>query len=62
MAALREYNALQENVKKAEAAKDDAAAALTVGLPAKVVAGTTVDFTLRVTNGTKRTLTVDPLG
>lgn len=76
VAAFRELGVLQNNLEKAEKAMNDAAAAfaaakecvdenglttLAVGLPAKVVAGTTVDFTLRVTNGTKRTLTVDPL-
>ncbi len=32
-----------------------------MGLPAKVTAGGTVGFTLRVSNGTRRTLAVDPL-
>jgi colicin import membrane protein len=76
VAAVREYSTLEDTLDKALEAKDAAAAALAaakecvrengltslaVGLPSKVVAGTTVDFTLRVTNGTARTLTVDPL-
>ncbi|MEU3662721.1 LPXTG cell wall anchor domain-containing protein [Streptomyces sp. NPDC032940] len=76
VAAVREYGVLKDTLGKALEAKDAAEAALAtakecvrengltslaLGLPAKVVAGTTVDFTLRVTNGTARTLTVDPL-
>jgi len=76
VAAVREYSLLQDALKKARGADEAAQKALTaakecvreggltslaVGLPSKVVAGTTVDFTLRVTNGTDRTLTVDPL-
>ncbi|MFF9624907.1 hypothetical protein [Streptomyces griseosporeus] len=76
VAAVRAYNLLQQALDKALADKEAADKALaaakecvrepgltslTIGLPSKVVAGTTVDFTLRVTNGTARTLTVDPL-
>ncbi|MFC7304439.1 LPXTG cell wall anchor domain-containing protein [Streptomyces monticola] len=76
VAALRKYNLVKEARKKALAAKEAADTALAeakkcvrengltsraVGLPSKVVAGTTVDFTLRVTNGTERTVSVDPL-
>ncbi|OAH14988.1 LPXTG cell wall anchor domain-containing protein [Streptomyces jeddahensis] len=76
VAAVRKYSLVQdapEKALKAKEAADEALAAakecvredgltsLAVGLPSKVVAGTTVDFSLRVTNGTERTLTVDPL-
>ncbi|MEU6639401.1 hypothetical protein [Streptomyces rochei] len=76
VAAVREYSVLKKALDDALAAKEAAEEALgtaeecvretgltslAVGLPAEVVAGTTVDFTLRVTNGTERTLTVDPL-
>ncbi|MFE2263158.1 LPXTG cell wall anchor domain-containing protein [Streptomyces griseosporeus] len=76
VAAVRTYSLLEQALDKALADKqaaDKALAAakecvreagltsLAIGLPAKLVAGTTVDFTLRVTNGTTRTLTVDPL-
>ncbi|MEU9588199.1 hypothetical protein AB0D84_00520 [Streptomyces sp. NPDC048193] len=76
VAAVRDYGVLKDALGKALKAKDAAEAALAaakecvrengltslaVGLPSEVVAGTTVDFTLRVTNGTARTLTVDPL-
>lgn len=64
--------ALTAATKKKEAADKALAAAgecvrepgLTVlahGLPSKVVGGSTVPFTVRVTNGTDRTLDVDPL-
>ncbi|WP_438488281.1 hypothetical protein [Streptomyces sp. S186] len=76
VAASQEYNTFSVALNKAGAAKDVAgerlAAAkecvrvpgLTVlanGLPSKVVAGTTVDFSFTVANGTERTLDVDPL-
>ncbi|MFF9200496.1 hypothetical protein ACF1AE_01380 [Streptomyces sp. NPDC014986] len=76
VAAVRKYSAVQDAYDKALKAKKTAEAALAtaeecvrengltslaVGLPSEVVAGTTVDFTLRVANGTDRTLTVDPL-
>nr|WP_202487331.1 hypothetical protein [Streptomyces sp. SID8354] len=76
VAASREYNTFSVALDKAGAAKEVAderlAAAkecvrvpgLTVlanGLPSKVVAGTTVDFSFIVANGTARTLDVDPL-
>ncbi|MFH8241668.1 hypothetical protein [Streptomyces sp. NPDC018321] len=76
VAAVREYGKLQTALEKALEAKEAAEEALgtakecvrengltarAVGLPSKVVAGTTVDFTLRVTNGSERTLDVDPL-
>ncbi|MFH9819501.1 hypothetical protein [Streptomyces sp. NPDC017230] len=76
VAAVREYSVLQNTLDKARKAKEAADEALAtakecvrengltslaVGLPSKVVAGTTVDFTLRLTNGTERTLSVDPL-
>lgn len=76
VAAVREYSLVQDAPEKAlkekeaaeaalaaaeECVDEKALTALAVGLPSKVVAGTTVDFTLRVTNGTQRTLTVDPL-
>ncbi|WP_445524923.1 LAETG motif-containing sortase-dependent surface protein [Streptomyces cyslabdanicus] len=76
VAALREYSLVQDGPQKAleakkaadaalatakECVREDGLTSLAVGLPAEVVAGTTVDFTLRVTNGTERTLTVDPL-
>ncbi|MFH9419249.1 LAETG motif-containing sortase-dependent surface protein [Streptomyces sp. NPDC017529] len=62
-----------DEARKAKKAADEALAAakecvrvpgLTVladGLPSKVVAGTTVDFSFTVANGTDRTLDVDPL-
>lgn len=64
--------ALEAATKAKEAADEALAAAeecvretglttLANGLPSEVVAGSTVDFTLRVTNGTGRTLSVDPL-
>ncbi|MFE3656570.1 LPXTG cell wall anchor domain-containing protein [Streptomyces sp. NPDC059165] len=74
--ASQEYSLVQDAPAKAlkikEAADRELAAAkecvrvpdLTVladGLPSKIVAGTTVDFSFTVTNGTDRTLTVDPL-
>ncbi|WP_308406320.1 hypothetical protein [Streptomyces sp. AC602_WCS936] len=76
VAAVRAYGKLQTALEKALEAKEAAEEALgtakecvrengltarAVGLPSKVVAGTTVDFTLRVTNGSERTLDVDPL-
>ncbi|MFF9098459.1 hypothetical protein ACF1AX_35705 [Streptomyces sp. NPDC014802] len=76
VAAARKYSLLQQALDKARAAKQAADKALAtakecvrengltslaVGLPAKVTAGSTVDFTLRVANGTRRTLAVDPL-
>ncbi|WP_253266104.1 hypothetical protein [Streptomyces sp. 6-11-2] len=76
VAAVREYSLVQDAPKKAlevkkaaeealatakECVREDGLTSLAVGLPSKVVAGTSVDFTLRVTNGTERTLTVDPL-
>ncbi|MBA4866716.1 LPXTG cell wall anchor domain-containing protein [Streptomyces sp. PSKA54] len=74
--AVRKYSLVQDAPEKAleakeaaeealaaakECVREDGLTSLAVGLPSKVVAGTTVDFTLRVTNGTERTLTVDPL-
>ncbi|MFF1462086.1 LAETG motif-containing sortase-dependent surface protein [Streptomyces sp. NPDC058330] len=76
IAAAREYSLVQDapaTTLKAKEAADAALAAakecvrengltaLAVGLPSEVAAGTTTGFTLRVTNGTDRTLTVDPL-
>ncbi|MEG3629823.1 hypothetical protein [Streptomyces poriticola] len=76
VAAFSEYSKVQDTPEKAKKAKDAAEKALAaaeecvrekgltslaVGLPSEVAAGTTVEFTLRVTNGTERTLTVDPL-
>ncbi|MEV5812547.1 hypothetical protein [Streptomyces mutabilis] len=76
VAAVREYGKLKTALGKAleaeeaaeealgaakECVREDGLTALAVGLPSKVVAGTTVDFTLRVTNGSGRTLSVDPL-
>ncbi|MET9775191.1 hypothetical protein ABZ023_13185 [Streptomyces sp. NPDC006367] len=76
VAAVRAYSVLQQDVDnalKAKQAAEEALAAaeecvradgltsLAVGLPAEVVAGSTVDFTLRVTNGTEHTLSVKPL-
>ncbi|MER5990263.1 hypothetical protein [Streptomyces viridosporus] len=76
VAAVREYGVVKDTLEKARETKEAAEAALAtaeecvrengltslaVGLPSEVVAGTTVDFTLRVTNGTRRTLAVDPL-
>ncbi|MEV5388636.1 hypothetical protein [Streptomyces sp. NPDC052721] len=76
VAAARKYSRIQQALDKARAAKEAADKALAaakecvrengltslaVGLPAKVTAGGTVGFTLRVSNGTRRTLAVDPL-
>ncbi|WP_031080096.1 hypothetical protein [Streptomyces sp. NRRL WC-3549] len=76
VAAAREYSLVQNapaetlKVKKAaeealaaakECVREDGLTSLATGLPSKVVAGSTTDITLRVTNGTARTLTVDPL-
>ncbi|MFG2814360.1 hypothetical protein [Streptomyces sp. NPDC048410] len=76
VAASRKYGQLKAAVDrtgKAQTAADAALAAakecvrengltaLAEGLPSKLVAGSTVGFTLRVTNGTERTLDVDPL-
>ncbi|MGC9500796.1 hypothetical protein [Streptomyces sp. WG7] len=76
VAATREYGLLTAALDKASTARETAEKALeaarkcirengltslVTGLPSEVVAGTTVGFTLRVTNGTERTLTVDPL-
>ncbi|MEU6243549.1 hypothetical protein [Streptomyces sp. NPDC047024] len=76
VAASRKYGQLQtaaaktlKDLETADAAlaaagqcvREAGLTALADGLPSKVTAGTTVDFTLRVTNGTERTLTVDPL-
>ncbi|MFE1015327.1 hypothetical protein ACFW4M_29100 [Streptomyces sp. NPDC058794] len=76
VAAVREYGKLQTALEKAleakeaaeealgtaeECVREDGLTALAVGLPSKVVAGATVDFTLRVTNGSEHTLDVDPL-
>ncbi|WCN01883.1 hypothetical protein [Streptomyces sp. M92] len=76
VAAVRAYGKLKTALDKAleakeaaeealgtakECVREDGLTALAVGLPSKVVAGTTVDFTLRVTNGSERTLDVDPL-
>ncbi|MGW3510675.1 hypothetical protein [Streptomyces sp. NPDC000994] len=76
VAAFREYSLVQDAPKEAlkakeaaekalatakECVREDGLTSLAVGLPSAVAAGTTVDFTLRVTNGTERTLTVDPL-
>ncbi|WP_051848560.1 hypothetical protein [Streptomyces sp. NRRL WC-3725] len=44
-----------------ECVRENGLTSLAVGLPAKVTAGGTVGFTLRVSNGTRRTLAVDPL-
>ncbi|MER0446139.1 LPXTG cell wall anchor domain-containing protein [Streptomyces sp. Edi4] len=75
-AALRKGGELSKAKNAAEKAKKDAAAAFEAagkcvwlpelssqlkGLPAQVVAGTSVDFSFQVTNGTDRTLDVDPL-
>ncbi|MFJ8945060.1 hypothetical protein ACIRG4_17825 [Streptomyces sp. NPDC102395] len=76
VAAARKYHQIQQALEKARTAKEaadkalatakqcvreDGLTSLAVGLPTKVAAGSTVDFTLRVTNGTQRTLAVDPL-
>ncbi|MFF9815069.1 LAETG motif-containing sortase-dependent surface protein [Streptomyces sp. NPDC014006] len=76
VAAVRKYGQIKKALDEARAAKEAADKALAtakecvretgltslaVGLPAKVAAGSTVDFTVRVTNGTQRTLAVDPL-
>ncbi|MFJ9742917.1 hypothetical protein [Streptomyces sp. NPDC101166] len=76
VAAARKYHQVQQALETARAAKEaadkalatakqcvreDGLTSLAVGLPTEVAAGTTVDFTLRVTNGTRRTLTVDNL-
>ncbi|MEU2868123.1 LAETG motif-containing sortase-dependent surface protein [Streptomyces olivoreticuli] len=75
-AATQEYSKVQDapaTALKAKEAADKALATakecvrvsgLTVlanGLPSKAVAGTTVDFSFTVANGTDRTLNVDPL-
>ncbi|MFE9374592.1 LPXTG cell wall anchor domain-containing protein [Streptomyces sp. NPDC006711] len=75
-AALRKGGELSKAKDAAAKAKKDAAAAFEAagkcvwlpqlssqlkGLPAQVVAGTSVDFSFQVTNGTDRTLDVDPL-
>ncbi|MEU9102405.1 LPXTG cell wall anchor domain-containing protein [Streptomyces sp. NPDC048361] len=74
--ALRKGNAASKAKKDAEKAKKDADAALKAagecvwqtgvsselkGLPAEVVAGTTVDFSFRVSNGTARVVDLNPL-
>lgn len=76
VAATRKYHLVQQALKEARSAKEAADKALAeakecvrettltsaaVGLPAKVVAGDTVDFRFRIDNGTARTLDVDPL-
>ncbi|WP_206344021.1 LPXTG cell wall anchor domain-containing protein [Streptomyces mesophilus] len=76
VAMVRDYEKAKKAVTTAETALKDADAALKAagesvrengltslahGLPSKVVAGTEVDFTVRITNGTERTLSVDPL-
>ncbi|MFJ8828266.1 hypothetical protein ACIREE_41935 [Streptomyces sp. NPDC102467] len=76
VAASRDYNTLTnaekktaEEKKKAHAALDaakecvrtDDLTVLADGLPGKVVAGTTTDFSLTVANSSERTLTVRPL-
>jgi hypothetical protein len=73
---VREYDVAKKALAAATKAEEAAAEALAAaeecvrepglttlahGLPSKIVAGSTVDFTLRVTNGTDRTLNVDPL-
>ncbi|MET9365194.1 LPXTG cell wall anchor domain-containing protein [Streptomyces sp. NPDC006632] len=74
--ALRKGNAATKAKKDAEKAKKDADAALKAagecvwlpklssqlkGLPAQVVAGSAVDFSFQVSNGTDRTLDLNPL-
>ncbi|MFH8976442.1 hypothetical protein [Streptomyces sp. NPDC017890] len=76
VAATREYGRIKDALDAAHKAREAAEKALetagkcvrengltslVTGLPSEVVAGTTVSFTLRVTNGTERTLAVDPL-
>ncbi|MFG2532472.1 hypothetical protein [Streptomyces sp. NPDC048516] len=76
VAALRAWNKVLTTSAEARKAKDAADRALAAAagcirvpgltvladhLPAKVVAGTTVDFSFTVANATDRTLTVDPL-
>ncbi|WP_428953936.1 hypothetical protein [Streptomyces sp. cg35] len=76
VAASRDYNALINAEKKAaeekknahealdtakECVRTDDLTVLAEGLPRKVVAGTTTDFSLTVANSTDRTLTVRPL-
>ncbi|MER0479781.1 hypothetical protein ABR737_15785 [Streptomyces sp. Edi2] len=76
VAAFREWNKVQTASAEARKAKDAADKALAAAadcvrvpgltvlanrLPAKVVAGTTVDFSFTVANATDRTLTVGPL-
>ncbi|MEU0674576.1 hypothetical protein ABZ330_17115 [Streptomyces sp. NPDC006172] len=76
VAAVRKYHQVKQVLEAARRAKEaadkalatakqcvreDGLTSLAVGLPTEVAAGSTVDFTLRVTNGTQRTLTVDPL-
>lgn len=73
---VRKYDKAKKALEKATKAKDAADKALATagecvretgltvlanGLPSEVVGGSTVNFTLRVTNGTDRTLSVDPL-
>ncbi|MFK0297172.1 LPXTG cell wall anchor domain-containing protein [Streptomyces sp. NPDC090442] len=76
VAASREYDTLDKALDKADKAKEAADKALTTakecvrvpgltvlanGLPSKVVAGNTVDFSFTVANNTDRTLNVSPL-
>ncbi|MDI3384937.1 LPXTG cell wall anchor domain-containing protein [Streptomyces sp. B-S-A8] len=76
VAAFRAYHLVKKALAEAREAKeaadkaladaracvrDDALTSVAVGLPSKVVAGETVDFTFRITNGGTRTLSVDPL-
>ncbi|MFK4111706.1 hypothetical protein [Streptomyces sp. NPDC002176] len=76
VAASRKYGQLTEAVRRTakdletadtalaaakECVRENGLTALAEGLPSKLVAGSTVGFTLRVTNGTERTLDVDPL-
>ncbi|MDQ8702807.1 LAETG motif-containing sortase-dependent surface protein [Streptomyces sp. LHD-70] len=64
--ALSEARTAKEAADKAlaearECVRDNALTSAAVGLPAKVVAGESVGFTFRITNGGTRTLSVDPL-
>lgn len=76
VAALREWGTVQKAAADARTAKEAADKALAAAdtcvrvpgltvlanrLPAKVVAGTTVDFSFTVANATDRTLDVDPM-
>ncbi|KUL38922.1 hypothetical protein ADL22_16905 [Streptomyces sp. NRRL F-4489] len=76
VAALREYSKVSNALDDARTAKESADQALAAakkcvreqgltvlanGLPSKVVAGSTVDFSLTLANSTDRTLDVDPL-